>query len=502
MKERSTWKPSERDYNDLFVQQNPWWATGQVPKALAWEQERPLGSVLWSSMLDRTHRRHSVVLGPRRVGKTTILYQTVRHLLAQGVEGQRVCWLKLDHPLLMRVPLGPLIQTFIKVRQASADRPIYVLLDELVDAQGWDKWLKTMYDEAWPIRLAASSSAAAALRAGGAESGVGRWDDIYLPPYSFGEYLALVQREPLISVGEDLGATLRSAIESGASLDSLDAHRRRFLLTGGFPELLMASGAADRDEQTAFLASQQRLKLDAVERTIYKDIPQSAGVQSPEQLERLLYTLAGQVAGILSPQTLSKELGIAQPTFDRYLGHLERSFLVFTLPNFASTEQARQRRGRKLYFYDGAIRNAALQRGISAIDDSGELGLLSENLAAAHLKALSDQSSVRLYHWRDPGQAEVDLIYDHPTRPLAFEISLGSNHHHRGLAALMERFPRFRGGCYMVTARALFLQQRPPEQSDDGIGNVSIDTLLLCAAAQAKDSLFKKFHLPGSLPMR
>ena len=57
---------------------------------------------------------------------------------------------------------------------------------------------------------------------------------------------------------------------------------------------------------------------------------------------------------------------------------------------------------------------------------------------------------VRLYHWRDKDD-EVDLIYDHPDGPLAFEVGSGGGHHRAGLYALMERYPRFRGRCFIVT---------------------------------------------------
>lgn len=39
-----------------------------------------------------------------------------------------------------------------------------------------------------------------------------------------------------------------------------------------------------------------------------------------------------------------------------------------------------QKRGRKVYFVDGAIRNAALQRGLALLDDPVELGALPLDL--------------------------------------------------------------------------------------------------------------------------
>jgi hypothetical protein len=50
---------------------------------------------------------------------------------------------------------------------------------------------------------------------------------------------------------------------------------------------------------------------------------------------------------------------------------------------YSGGEAQRQRRGRKLYFVNGAVRNAALHRGLAPLSDRGEMGLLLENLAAS-----------------------------------------------------------------------------------------------------------------------
>ncbi len=231
------------------------------------------------------------------------------------------------------------------------------------------------------------------------------------------------------------------------------------------------------------------MRNDAVERAIYKDIPQAFGVQSPKLLERMLYTLAGQFTGVLSPKTICQGLdGLSQPTFDRYLAYLERAFLVFTLENYSGSEASKQKRGRKLYFVDGAVRNAALQRGIGPLNDMAEMGLLIENLVAGHLHALSQQSQVRVYHWRQ-GNEEVDLIYDHPERPLAFEIGSSASHHRKGLQAFMERFPRFKGRTFLVAPDLL---PRAPGESTGHIGTLPLDLLLLAISAQAERELLRR----------
>lgn len=473
----------------ILGEQNPWHTDGGVPAVLAPEVERLLARCLWRRLRLDDPRRFQLILGARRVGKTTVMYQTVRRLLLDGVDSDRLWWLRLDHPVLLREDLGALVRFVLDITPATLDDPLYLMLDELVYARDWDLWLKTFYDERWPVRVVATSSATAALRNRRLESGVGRWTEQYLAPYGFAEFLDLLGHEADLPVGGTLAATLSQAPARLSQRPRLAELRRSFMLIGGFPELLRSErpDLSGRDDGDRLLQSQQLLRADAVERAVYKDIPQSYGVESPMRLERLLYVLAAQVTGMLSPAKIGAELELSQPTFDRYLSYLEQAFLVFTLPGYASSEETRQRRGRKLYFVDGAVRNAALQRGLAPLADPQELGHLTENLAATALHALSQQTGQRLFHWREHKQ-EVDLVLEHPEQPLAFELGSSIRHSQAGLRALVDRHPRFRGGSYLVTPDA------PVSQPDDGsgIGTLPVDLFLLAAGRQAEAALLAK----------
>jgi len=465
----------------ILAEQNPWHRNGQVPAALAPPVERPLAQELWHRVQRSEPRRYSLVLGARRVGKTTAMYQTVRHLLEAGLAPEQLWWLRLDHPVLLRQPLGDLVTLVLDL--CGADEVVHLFLDELVYAPDWDLWLRAFYDERWPVQVLGTSSATAALRGRRLESGVGRWTEHYLSPYSFSEFLDLLQVRPDLPVLPTLDATLAALPARLPEPDSIAGLRRRLLVVGGFPELLrVEQGGSDQaDDANRLLESQQTLRADAGERAVYKDIPQSYGVDSPMALERLLYVLAAQVTGVFSPSKAAGELGLSQPTIDRYLGYLEQAFLVFQLPNYSGNEQSVQRRGRKVFFVDGAVRNAALQRGLAPLDDPAEMGLLLENAAAAALHGLAQHTGQRLYHWRDR-KHEVDLVLDDPRRPLAFEIDSSPSHSRAGLLALVAAYPRFAGGAYLVAPGAPTV---PAERGPAGVGSVPLDAFLLAVGGQA-----------------
>lgn len=426
------------------------------------------------------------MIGPRRVGKTVAMYQTVQELLTQGVDPDRLWWLHMAHPLLINMPLGILVKQLCS--KATVIKPTFVFVDELTYADKWDVWFKTLYDENLPIRVVGTSSSTAALREGRIESGIGRWEEQYLSPCLFTEYLHLRDKPVVVDPGSSFASTIEHAISAMRITSEIVEERQRFMLVGGFPELLMDQ-CAEREHENAprleneVYRSQRVLRDDAIQKAIYQDIPQVFGVRSPIALERLLYTLAGQMTGLVSHSTLSVELGISRPAIEDYIRYLERSYLVFQLPNYAPTEEAVQRRGRKIFFVDSAVRNAALQRGTAILRNPSEMGHLIENTVGAHLHALSQQSGVRLYHWRD-GKAEVDFVYDDPRHPLALEVASSPNHSPKGLNTFREKYPRFNGGCYLVNSSAI-----SSRATQDSIGRLSVDLLLIAAGAQAQREL-------------
>jgi len=484
------WKPSAADFAELFERQNPWIQRGAVPDDLAPSLVRPFADVLFQEVLNPSIRRFQLILGPRRVGKTTVMYQIIQRLIDRGVSPRKLFWLRLDHPLLMEVPIGQLVEPFL-TEQATRDDPIFLFLDELAYAEKWDLWLKTFYDESWPVRLVGTSSSTAAIR-DRMESGVGRWDEQYLAPYGITEVLSLIGKRVDFEAEGDLHRTVLAAMKrvDQFDFDAIRAARTALLLLGGFPELLTGAtitGDVEDESDAWLLRSQSVLRKDAVERSIYKDIPQTFGINAPMKLERLLYILAGQIAEIVSPKTLSTDLEITIPTVERYVNYLEQSFLIFCLPNYSTSEETVQRRGRKLYFVDGAVRNAALYRGIGPLNDPAEMGHLLENMVASHLHALAEQRKARLFHWHHR-RDEVDLVYDDPQSPMAFEVSVSKSHKLSGLTAFAKKYPKFENRCFFVSPDVAPLA---PE-SAGGIGRIPLDLFLVAVGVQTERELAKR----------
>ena len=482
--------------------QNPWQKLGSDLERLAPQTERAPARWLWRRHIQGTQNRFQVILGPRRTGKTVTMYQTVRHCLARKVDPGLLWWVSLDHPLLMRHDLDELVRFVVRRSGASATRPAYLFLDELVYADQWDLWLKQFYDRRLPIRLMASSSAASVLRQGRLESGVGRWEETYLGPCNLAETLDLLGRRVSIYAAPLLSETIAGNLHTPVPAHVSEV-RELLLTVGGYPELLLSRADSPGSPMLPGMPPgwgsaelMERLRSDGMERVVYRDLQQSSPISRPLQREKLVYLLADRTGGIISPQNLARDLPITQNTLETYLSHLEWAFMIFTLSNYSGREGTIQRRGRKCYLVDPALRSAILRRPPFRDESPSEQGRLIETLAASHLYALGRQESVRVFHWRRKNRWEIDLIYDDPRQPLAFEVSLSRDHGREGLRVFLEQNPRFKNHCYLVVAHSPI--SLSPRESPDGIGEIPLDLFLLAVGRQHERALANRLGVPWS----
>ncbi len=147
---------------------------------------------------------------------------------------------------------------------------------------------------------------------------------------------------------------------------------------------------------------------------------------------------------------------------------------TFTVPNYSLRERTVQRR-EKLYFYDSAVRNAALLRSYQVVTNREEMGQLTENVVAVALRGLQDHAGVRMHYWRD-GNKEVDFIINDPRGPVAVEVASSPDHRRDHLRVLMAKRPEFEGGCYLATTST---HTHGVQVGADGIRTIPLDLLLL-----------------------
>ena len=164
-------------------QENPWWQTGEVPS----QNLEPFKRRDFYKICERISDRQIISLtGLRRVGKTTLLYQLIDHLLGkEKIQRTRILMLTLDNPF-WKDSNSSLLEIFNLYTNAILKEPVfnsslnkelkqvYIFLDEIQYWQDWENILKSIYDKNYPIKIIISGSSSLHLYARSAESLVGR----------------------------------------------------------------------------------------------------------------------------------------------------------------------------------------------------------------------------------------------------------------------------------------------------------------------------------------
>lgn len=183
------------------------------------------------------------------------------------------------------------------------------------------------------------------------------------------------------------------------------------VLAGGYPEM----------RERATLARQQAWARAYVIHVIERDVQDVAQVDQLTQMPKLLGLLATQCAQLLNYTQLGAQLGLNGKTADKYIGILERLFLVQRLPAWSRHEGNRLVKTPKLHFLDAGLQ-AALTRLTPdlLLTQRERWGATLETWVHAELRkalALSDDPWY-LSHYRDKDQVEVDFILENPLRQI------------------------------------------------------------------------------------
>jgi predicted AAA+ superfamily ATPase len=356
---------------------NPWWDSGEVPR-----EQLGIPRDILKELYPWLERREILSLvGVRRSGKSTILYQMIQMLLDDGVPPANILMANMEDPRLEDVDVGQLLGAY---KQGSGPQGrIHVFLDEVQVSAGWERWLNVDYEQKKDIRFTVTGSSSSLVRGEMARVLTGRTVTHHIHPLSFKEFLSFRDIDLAKEVGSDRGDIAIHQLEAYVEL-------------GGFPEVVRAGKAMS----TSLLVGY----FDAI---LYRDIIHLHGVD-PQRLESLATYL---LANIGSPQTLrslSKATGLSVDTVKTYLGYMEDAHLVWKVEHlsFKTKPKARERQGTKWYSVDTGLRNAVVKR------TSLDTGMLVENVVHAELKRRDHM----VHYWK--GRHEVDFIVGPLTGPV------------------------------------------------------------------------------------
>lgn len=446
-------------------QTNRWWTTGKIDDAFLYNTIR--------SEFEQIHELLSMdrilsIIGPRRVGKSTLLLQTVHSLLAEAVSPKRILMFSGDDPTLFSGEnnIHDIIEAYateiLNENLNELTGKIYIFIDEIHTLKDWQIWLKHYYDRKLKIKFIVSGSSSTHLFEGSKESLLGRIESVFVMPLSFSqyckfwsvyrndekvsEYLSLL---PAKSVFENPSAYFDELSSKSWQLEEFKPYvnkaLKEYLMVGGYPEYFIVNNQA---------LWQKRLVEDIIGQGLYRDIISVYSIKNPERLERLLYFIASNNGQDFNFRTIAETLGCDGETVSGYLSFLQQAYLVIIQNNYSTNTGKSIRKNRKLYILDNGICNALLRT--PELNPTLE-GHIIEACCVRDAHKVCERNFWKLDYWRD-GDSEVDIIVDRKTSLLPVEVKYRNSPKADNLDAFRNKFMKNGGEVLVITKDTLSRQ--------------------------------------------
>ena len=370
----------------------------------------------------RSTDRSVLVLGPRQVGKSTLL-SSLDPDLALNLASPGVFRDYVSHPERLE-------------RELAAARPTVrtVLLDEVQRVPALLDAVQVVLDEQPNrFRFLLSGSSARKLRRGRANLLPGRIHVHHMHP--------LLARE----LGGDF------------DLDRVLAH-------GTLPGIYSEEDRASREADLRSYADTY----------LREEVQAESLVRRIGGFSRLLDLMAAASGRILNVQALCRDAGLGYETARRYVEVLEDTLVMFRVPAWSGSSRASLTRHAKLFLFDLGVRNALLRRPLDApLPD--ERGLLLEHFVACELHrrlgALWPEAA--LFHYRTRSGAEVDFVLEVGRELWGIEVKATRRVSRRMLSGLSSLFRR----SHRV-ARRIVVFLGPRRQVLDGVEVLPLEEFL------------------------
>ena len=432
----------------ILGRRNEWWAVGKSSVVSAYKISRDeLSSVIQA--LDE--RRIQIIMGPRRVGKSTLMQQSIGHLLKSGVDPKRILFFSCDDPTIFsgQTTIGDVIESYLsdilhEAATALTDR-VYVFIDEIHMFESWQLWLKNYYEPNYNIKFVVSGSSASHLFDGAKESLLGRTDTLCIMPLNFtqfcrfwaqyrnddktAEFLSFIPEGSLYTEPLPYCETLiKNAWRWDNYKPYVNAALKEFLMAGGYPEYFSTENMA---------LWQKRLADDIISQGLYRDIVNIYKIKTPDKLEKLLFFIADNNGQCFNMKTIADTIGCDNETVSSYLKYLSQSYMAIVLNIYAPNAGKILRKNKTLYVSDNGIANALLR--LPEITDT-QAGRIVESICARDALEACEKHLWALHYWRHK-DAEVDIVIDRKTDVIPIEVKYREVAKQNSLPTFRRAFP-------------------------------------------------------------
>ena len=348
---------------------NPWW------EGEDFETGFPREDYLQKILARFERPQIEIVVGSRRVGKTTFLKQIIKKQLEKGVEKDRVFYLSCDHPQAVGAPISKHLEEFRQIFSLPRGERVLLFLDEVQETPNWEIELKSLYDTE-SLKVVCSGSTSALTKSHGGKL-TGRQINTVIYPLSFSEFLTFRKITPKFSEGY-----------------LLENHAEDYLQVGGYPENVLKPS-------TDYLNA----LLDDI---FLRDLVRLYPIKSLTVALDLFLLLTSSVGTRVSFNKLANTLGVSVDTVKKYIEYLESAFLVKKMTKWSTSHRQRVYAQKKIYLLDTGLK--------TLLTGEQDLGFKAENAIFAHFLRTGQEVG-----YFAESQKELDFVVGAYQKPLPVE---------------------------------------------------------------------------------
>jgi len=314
-------KPIDREliYSRIRFE-NTWWISSLIDPDFSAMQKRMYFDLFFPLVKEMVPKRAVVLLGPRRVGKTVMMFHAIEALIKQKVPQQKIGFLSVDSPMYLNLGLEEMFTIIRKLTGNENPDGWYVFFDEIQFLKNWEQHLKVLVDSYPRTKFIVSGSATAALKVRSMESGAGRFTEFMLPPLTFHEYIHLQELNHLIRPSETIWNGNVNQFYTTINIQELNKHFLNYINYGGYPEVLFTDRIRDNPGRY--------IRNDIVDKVLMRDLPSMYGISDVHELHAFFSSLAYYSGNEYSLESLSQSSGVDKNLLKKYLEYLEAAFLI------------------------------------------------------------------------------------------------------------------------------------------------------------------------------
>lgn len=300
------------------------------------------------------------VIGVRRSGKTFLLYETIKRIMGNNIPKKNILYINFEDERLMIDPdqLDLILQAYQELYPKLDLAECYFFFDEIQNIKGWEKFIRRIFDTiSKNIFITGSNSKLLSTEI--ATELRGRTISYTVYPLNFEEYLRFNKAD--------------AGYYGTSQVISILNHFKKFLVFGGFPELI------NLDEYLKIKKLQ-----DYFNSIIYKDLIERYNISNPAILKFFIKKILAQVTKPVSINRIYNDLKsqgyrISNNLLYDYSEYIQASFTAIFISKFEFSEIKQAKSEKKAYAVDNGI--------LTAVDYSfsENHGKLLENMMALEI---------------------------------------------------------------------------------------------------------------------